>query len=92
MAQRRGGQAPALREEKSLPHTVGRGPVPRHATIAGDRPPRYGGQDAYHRARTRPAHLPCSSGSPDPEPFYRPPTGEPELQWARCLPVGEPPT
>ena len=37
----RGGQAPALRE-KNMPLTVGRGPVPRHATIAGDRPPRYG--------------------------------------------------
>ena len=27
---------------KNVPITVGRGPVPRHATIAGDRPPRYG--------------------------------------------------
>ena len=27
---------------KNAPFTVGRGPVPRHATIAGDRPPRYG--------------------------------------------------
>ena len=27
------------------PFIVGRGPVPRHATIAGDRPPRYGCQD-----------------------------------------------
>ena len=46
----RGGQAPALREKnatltvvrKNVTLTVGRGPVPRHATIAGDRPPRYG--------------------------------------------------
>jgi len=36
----RGGQAPALRK-KTPPFTVGRGPVPRQATIAGDRPPRY---------------------------------------------------
>ena len=43
---------------------VGRGPVPRHATIAGDRPPRYGGGThpffivgrgsvPRHRSRTR---------------------------------------
>ena len=54
----RGGQAPALRFSRPSPLTVGRGPVPRHAsvgempgpafgfrvgrTIAGDRPPRYG--------------------------------------------------
>ena len=35
-------RAPALRSLSSLRFTVGRGPVPRHATIAGDRPPRYG--------------------------------------------------
>ena len=37
----RGGQAPAL-QKKRHPRNVGRGPVPRHATIAGDRPTRYG--------------------------------------------------
>ena len=29
------------RRKKTHPFHVGRGPVPRHATIAGDRPPRY---------------------------------------------------
>ena len=61
-----------------LPLTVGRGPVPRHRsrnpTLAGDRPPRYDkkcpltvgrGPVPRHRACTRP----CSSGSPDPDPF-----------------------
>ena len=32
------------RRTKNTPDTVGRGPVPRQATIAGDRPPRYGMQ------------------------------------------------
>ena len=48
----RGGQAPALRE-KTPRVTVGRGPVPRHATIAGDRPPRYGRKNAAPSRRAR---------------------------------------
>ena len=34
----RGGQAPALRQQNAPPLTVVRGPVPRHATIAAERP------------------------------------------------------
>ena len=44
----RGGQAPALRK-KTGPFTVGRGPVPRYATIAGDRPPHYG-KKRFHKS------------------------------------------
>ena len=36
------GDRPPRYGNKNVPFTVGRGPVPRHATIAGDRPPRYG--------------------------------------------------
>ena len=39
-----------IRKEPRLHHpafTVGRGPVPRHAAIAGDRPPRYGEKNAF---------------------------------------------
>ncbi len=68
----RGGQAPALRYPKRLPFTVGRGPVPRHAaiagnspramepeTIAGDRPPRYGAQHGSFLRRARACPSPC---------------------------------
>ena len=41
----REGQALALRK-KTPPRYVGRGPVPRHATIARDRPSRYGEKNA----------------------------------------------
>ena len=62
------------------PFTVGRGPVPRHATctptLAGDRPPRYG--------ENRDSSL-CSSGSPDPDPFG---SGcSRTTEGGRCLPV-----
>ena len=53
----RGGQAPALR--KKMPSlTVGRGPVPRHAAIAGDRPPRY---DEEYRPYRRAWALGCQT-------------------------------
>ena len=35
-------EGPRATVKKTSPLTVGRGPVPRHATIAGDRPPHYG--------------------------------------------------
>ena len=35
------GTGPRATKKKRCPFTVGRGPVPRHAAIAGDRPPRY---------------------------------------------------
>ena len=63
--------------EKNAPFTVGRGPVPRQAsrnpTFAGACPPRYGKKTALHRTRARP----CSSGSPDPEPFMKHPQVNP---------------
>ena len=48
--------------------TVGRGPVPRHATIAGDRPPRYGEKNgpSYRRAWALGCHTRMASGFPSP--------------------------
>ena len=43
------------RYEGKRPEFVGRGPVPRHATIAGDRPPRYGMEHANDRGGQAPA-------------------------------------
>ena len=57
-----------------VPRPVGRGPVPRHAAIAGDRPPRYGNRNGSFLRRARACPSPCpdlvkdrSSGSPDSE-------------------------
>ena len=44
---------------------VGRGPVPRHAAIAGDRPPRYGEKTPLHR-RARACPSPCSDRGGNP--------------------------
>ena len=53
------------RRAKNAPDTVGRGPVPRHATIAGDRPPRYGIQDRLlRRAWALACHTRMREGSP----------------------------
>ena len=48
------GTGPRATGPRTLCFTVGRGPVPRHATIAGDRPPRYGIQDGYFCRFTAP--------------------------------------
>ena len=50
------GDRPPRYGEKNVPLTVGRGPVPRHATNAGDRPPRYGS------GRGSPRHAPFGIG------------------------------
>ena len=73
----RGGQAPALRKKITSSFLVGRGPVPRHAAIAGDRPPRYDKKRHFIVGRGPvPRHafccqiLPlCSSGAPAPDLF-----------------------
>ena len=39
---------------KTAPFIVGRGPVPRHATIAGDRPPRYGNRTVFLAEKRHP--------------------------------------
>ena len=48
------------RRAKNSPDTVGRGPVPRHAPIAGDRPPRYGEKNASLHRRARACPSPCN--------------------------------
>ena len=68
-----------MRRKKMACVPVGRGPS--HATRACERVP------LAMRLAGRPPHL-CRARSPDLDLFYRPPTGEPELQrWAQCLPV-----
>ena len=66
-------------EERNVPLTVGRGPVPRHPsrtpTRAGDRPPRYGkkrrpfivGRGPVPRQRS--CARACRAGLPDLDPF-----------------------
>ena len=57
------GDRPPRYGKKRHPRTVGRGPVPRHAsrhpTIAGDRPPRYGEKTASPHRRARACPSPC---------------------------------
>ena len=43
-------EGPRATMKKTPPLTVGRGPVPRQATIAGDRPPRYGKTAVFIRS------------------------------------------
>ena len=48
--QRSRGTGPRATGKKRRHFYVGRGPVPRHAAIAGDRPPRYGNKNgSWHR-------------------------------------------
>ena len=51
------GDRPPRYGKNNAPLTVGRGPVPRHATIAEDRPPRYEKKRSppYRRARACPS-------------------------------------
>ena len=60
-------KTPALTKQKTPPLTVGRGPVPRHAsrtpTIAGDRPPRYGRRKIPFHRRARACPSPCLAHS-----------------------------
>ena len=89
------GACPRATMKKTPLLPVGRGPVPRHAAIARDRPPRYGKNSPLHR-RARACPSPCvllseriTSVGQDRLILTRSGAGEPELQrWARCLPVG----
>ena len=98
------GTGPALREKTApLPrraralgcHTRIRAGCPRHAAIAGDRPPRYGKKRPPSR-RARACPSPCVWLSDRVTPIgqehlllTRSGAGTPELQrWAQCLPVG----
>ncbi len=64
--QRSRGTGPRATVTLTFSFTVGRGPVPRQAPIAGDRPPRYGilSGPFYRRARACPSPSQRSRGKP----------------------------
>ena len=67
-----GAPAPERVDGKKTPRiTVGRGPVPRHAAIAGDRPPRYGNRNGSFLRRARACPSPCSDRGGQALPNYR---------------------
>ena len=90
--QRSRGTGPRATVKKTVPFIVGRGPVPRHAAIAGDRPPRYGKKTPPLHRRARACPSPCvwlaeriTPVGQDRPILTRSGSGDPELQrWARC--------